>query len=113
MLIDVLLVAAGTLALVVAALSERLRHLPVSEPVLGLAVGVLLGPELLGLLTVPPLTEDSACLHIATRLLLAVSVMAVAPRYPAGRVRSAGARSCCCWRSSCRSWPWCPPGWPP
>jgi sodium/hydrogen antiporter len=47
-------VAAGLLALSVAELSERLRRLPVSEPVLGLAVGVLLGPELLGVLPVPP-----------------------------------------------------------
>ena len=88
MLIDVLLVAAGALALLVAALSERLRRLPVSEPVLALAVGVLLGPELLGLLTVPPLTEDTTWLHTVTRLLLAVSVMAVALRYPMRQARA-------------------------
>lgn len=87
MLIDVVLVAAGALGLVVAALSERLRRLPISEPVLALAAGVLLGPELLGVLDVPPLTEDSTWLHTATRLLLAISVMAVALRYPAGAAR--------------------------
>ncbi len=89
MLIDVVLVAAGALGLVVAALSGRVRRWPVSEPVLALALGVLLGPELLGVLTAPPLTEDTAWVHTATRLLLAISVMAVALRYP---VRDARAR---------------------
>ncbi|SNS18943.1 sodium/proton antiporter, CPA1 family [Geodermatophilus pulveris] len=88
MLIDVLLVVAGVLGLLVAALSERLRRLPVSEPVLGLAVGVLVGPELLGVLAPPPLTEDTTWLHTVTRLLLAVSVMAVALRYPVGQARA-------------------------
>ncbi len=87
MLIDVVLVAAGLLGLAVAALAERLRRLPVSEPVLALAAGVLLGPELLGVLDVPPLTEDSTWLHTATRLLLAISVMAVALRYPVSDAR--------------------------
>ncbi|MBN1093204.1 cation:proton antiporter [Blastococcus sp. TML/M2B] len=82
-----MLVAAGVLGLAVAALSDRLRRLPVSEPVLALAAGVLLGPELLGLLDVPPLTEDSTWLHTTTRLLLAISVMAVALRYPFGGAR--------------------------
>ncbi len=89
MLIDVVLVSAGVLGLVVAALSGRLRRWPVSEPVLALALGVVLGPELLGVLTHPPLTEDTTWLHTAARLLLAISVMAVALRYP---VRDARAR---------------------
>ncbi|WP_100498383.1 cation:proton antiporter domain-containing protein [Geodermatophilus chilensis] len=88
MLIDVLLLGAGVLALVVAALSGRLRRLPVSEPVLALGLGILLGPELLGVLTLPPLTEESAWLHTATRVLLAISVMAVALRYPFGDARA-------------------------
>jgi NhaP-type Na+/H+ or K+/H+ antiporter len=87
-LIDVLLLAAGVLALVVAALSGRLRRLPVSEPVFALALGILIGPELLGVLTLPPLTEESAWLHTATRVLLAISVMAVALRYPSGDARA-------------------------
>ena len=37
--IDVLLLAGGVLALVVAALSDRMRRLPVSEPLLGPARG--------------------------------------------------------------------------
>jgi len=86
--IDVLLVVAGVLGLAVAALSERLRRLPVSEPVLALVAGVLIGPEVLGFIQVAPLTEDSAWLHTTTRLLLAVSVMAVALRYPVSDART-------------------------
>jgi sodium/hydrogen antiporter len=87
-LVDVVLVAAGVLGLAVAALSQRLRRLPVSEPALGLALGVLLGPEVLGVLVVPPLTADSTWLHTASRLLLAISVMSVALRYPIRDARS-------------------------
>ncbi|WP_409330375.1 cation:proton antiporter [Trujillonella humicola] len=88
MLIDLLLTAAGALGIAVAALSGRLRRWPVSEPVLALAVGVVLGPALTGVLDVPPLTADSTWLHTAARLLLAVSVMSVALRYPVREVRA-------------------------
>jgi NhaP-type Na+/H+ or K+/H+ antiporter len=88
-LIDVVLASAGALGLAVAGLSGRLRRWPVSEPVLALAVGVLIGPEVLAAVDLPPLTGDSTWLHSATRLLLAISVMAVALRYP---LRAARAR---------------------
>lgn len=88
MTIDVVLAAAGVLALGVAALSERLRRMPVSEPLLALFAGVLLGPTVTGVLKLAPVTEDQAWLHTAARLLLAISVMSVALRYPLGQVRS-------------------------
>ena len=44
MTLDVLLIATGALGVLVAALSARIRRLPVSEPMLALVVGVLLGP---------------------------------------------------------------------
>lgn len=87
-MIDVLLLAAGALGLVVAALSERLRRLPLSEPVLALVAGVLLGPAVMGLLDLRPVTEDSTWLHPAARALLGISVMSVALRYPVGAARS-------------------------
>jgi NhaP-type Na+/H+ or K+/H+ antiporter len=86
--IDILLVGAGVLGLVVAALSERLRRLPLSEPVLALVAGVLLGPAVTGVLDLRPVTEDHTWLHSATRALLAISVMSVALRYPFGAARS-------------------------
>lgn len=87
-MIDVLLLTAGLLGLVVAALSERLRRLPVSEPVLALAAGVILGPAVTGVLDLRPFPEDPTWLHTAARILLAISVMSVALRYPFGAARA-------------------------
>ena len=85
--IDVLLVATGVLAVVVVALSRLIRSLPLSEPLVALLVGVVLGPQVTGALEVSPLTEEWKHLHEASRLLLALSVMAVALRYPSEAVR--------------------------
>jgi sodium/hydrogen antiporter len=86
MTIDVLLVAVGALALLVAALSAKLRRMPVSEPLLALVLGMVLGPQVTSLLELPVLTEDPHLFHDGTRILLAVSVMAVALRYPTRQV---------------------------
>ena len=88
MTIDVVLLAGGALALVVAALSERLRRMPLSEPVLALLAGVVLGPAVTGVLDLRPLTEDPTWMHSATRILLAISVMSIALRYPVSAARS-------------------------
>ncbi|MGY1724401.1 cation:proton antiporter domain-containing protein [Blastococcus sp. SYSU DS0533] len=88
MTVDVLLTAAGALALVAAAWSTTIRRFPVSEPLLALAIGVVLGPAALGVLPLPELLADHAWLHTAARLLLAVSVMSIALRYPFGTARS-------------------------
>jgi NhaP-type Na+/H+ or K+/H+ antiporter len=82
MTLDVLLSVVGLLGMVVAALSARIRRLPVSEPLLALLAGVLVGPQLLGWLPLSPITSDHETLHEASRILLSVSVMAVALRYP-------------------------------
>ena len=82
MSIDIVLATVGVLGVGVAALSAKMRRLPLSEPLLGLAAGVLLGPYVLDVLSLPPLTAEHGLLHEASRILLAVSVMAVALRYP-------------------------------
>ena len=87
MTLDVLLVAVGVLGVVVAALSARIRRLPFSEPMLALAAGIVAGPQLLDVLTLRSITESHASLHEGARVLLAISVMAVALRYPFGAVR--------------------------
>jgi sodium/hydrogen antiporter len=87
MTLDVMLAVVGALGVLVAALSARIRRLPVSEPLLGLLAGVLLGPAVLGALDLPPVTRDHATLHEVAELLLAVSVMGVALRYPFVDVR--------------------------
>jgi hypothetical protein len=52
--LDLVLVAVGTLGVIMAALSARIRRLPVSEPLLALTAGVLLGPEVLDTLVLEP-----------------------------------------------------------
>lgn len=88
MTLDVLLIAVGALGVLVAALSARIRRLPLSEPLLALVVGVLLGPEVFGALPLPPITAEHAVVHDATRVLLVISVIGVALRYPFGSVRA-------------------------
>lgn len=88
MALDLMLLVVGVLGAVIAALSSRIRLMPVSEPLLAVALGVVLGREVTGVLSLPTLLQDHALVHEASRLLLAVSVMAVALRYPSGEVRS-------------------------
>jgi NhaP-type Na+/H+ or K+/H+ antiporter len=85
--LDVLLSGIGVLGVLVAALSARIRTMPISEPLLGLAAGMVLGPAILGALTLAPLPQEHTLLHEASRVLLAVSVMGVALRYPLDDVR--------------------------
>jgi sodium/hydrogen antiporter len=87
MALDTVLTAVGVLGAVVAAMSTRLRLLPLSEPLIGLVVGVVLGSQVTGLLPLPTLLEEHTLVHETTRLLLAVSVMSVALRYPLADVR--------------------------
>jgi NhaP-type Na+/H+ or K+/H+ antiporter len=76
----------GSLAVALAALSSRIRHLPLSEPLLALLLGVLVGPQLLGLLDVPESTRSTLLTETA-RVLLAISLIGVALRYPVRRLR--------------------------
>jgi NhaP-type Na+/H+ or K+/H+ antiporter len=76
----------GSLAVVLAAVSGRMRELPLSEPLLALLLGALVGPQVLGLLDLSG-TERPALLEEGARLLLAVSLMGVALRYPVRRLR--------------------------
>jgi NhaP-type Na+/H+ or K+/H+ antiporter len=88
MTLDLLLAVTGCLGLGVAAMSSRLRRLPVTEPVFALLAGVLVGPAVLGWLDLPTLVEQHHALHEGTRVLLAISVMGVALRYPFREARS-------------------------
>ncbi|MEI7032744.1 cation:proton antiporter [Streptomyces pratensis] len=80
-MLDVLLALTGALALVVAALSRRIEQTPVSTPLLALLAGVAFGPVGLGAIDLPTAVEGHSGLHEASRVLLSVSVMAVALRY--------------------------------
>ncbi len=86
-MLDVLLVAVGLLGVLIAGLSARIRRLPFSEPMLAVALGIVAGPQVLDVLALRSLTEEHASVHEGARVLLAVSVMGVALRYPFGAVR--------------------------
>ena len=75
----------GGLAVALAALSRRIRDLPLSEPLLALLLGVAVGPEVLGLLEVAGGDRPVLLLEVA-RVLLAVSLIGVALRYPVRRL---------------------------
>jgi len=76
----------GSLAVALAALSSRIRDLPFSEPLLALLLGVLVGPQLLGLIEVSDSSRPTLFSELG-RVLLAVSLMGVALRYPVRRLR--------------------------
>lgn len=79
----------GGLAVAIAVGSAKLRQLPVSEPLLALIVGVLAGPAVLGLLDVPQELRSTLLLEVS-RALLAISLMAIALRYPVRDLQSLG-----------------------
>ena len=71
----------GTLAVLLAFVTNRVRELPLSEPLLALLLGVLVGPVALDLVDVAD--EHRAPLFLeASRALLAVALMGVALRFP-------------------------------
>lgn len=88
--VNIVLAVVGLLGVMVAAMSAKMRSLPVSEPLLGLVAGILLGPQVTGALAIPSLAVEQSVLHEASRILLAISVMAVALRYPFAAVRRHG-----------------------
>jgi sodium/hydrogen antiporter len=87
---DVVLAVVGLLGVMVATISAKMRTLPISEPLLGLIAGVALGTYGAGVLPFPTLIDEQSLLHEACRVLLAISVMAVALRYPFSEIRPHG-----------------------
>ena len=90
MKLDIGLAVVGLLGVLVAAISAKMRSLPISEPMLGLVAGIVLGPQVTGALAIPTLSANHSLLHEASRFLLAISVMAVALRYPFADIRRHG-----------------------
>ena len=80
-------VIAGTLGLAMALVSRRMRQLPISEPMLALGLGVVVGPVVLGLVDISEPVLVPLLLE-GTRLLLAGSVMAAALRFPTSSLRA-------------------------
>ncbi len=84
-MIDVVLLAAGTIALFVSVLLVRLERWSITPPFLGLVTGIVLGPQLLNAASIPP-GDDAHVMQLAARLLLAVALMGIALRYPIHRI---------------------------
>lgn len=84
-MIDVVLLAAGTVALIVGVLLVRLERWSITPPLLGLLTGIVLGPQLLNAASIPA-GDDARVMQLAARLLLAVALMGIALRYPIDRV---------------------------
>jgi NhaP-type Na+/H+ or K+/H+ antiporter len=76
----------GAIAVALALVSRRMRSLPVSEPLVALTAGVLLGPFVLGAVEVGEPVRDLVLLE-GSRLIVAVSVMGAALRFPAAGLR--------------------------
>ncbi|MEX2290429.1 MAG: cation:proton antiporter [Mycobacteriales bacterium] len=77
---------AGALSLLLVLFSASIRRLPFSGPLLALLLGVLAGPQVLDLVTVPETHRDLLLLE-ASRLMLAVSLIGVALRFPVSALR--------------------------
>lgn len=77
----------GAGGVLLALVSHKLPELPVTEPLLALLLGVVLGPQLLDVFELEPALRDPLLLEGA-RFLLAASVMTAALRYPAVELRS-------------------------
>ena len=84
--LDIVLFAAGLVAVIVAMLLRHLEQWSITPPLLGLLTGTVLGPQL-GDVLVLPAGEEVRIMHVAARLLLAVALMAIALRYPLNDAR--------------------------
>lgn len=76
----------GVLAVLLAFWSSAIRRTVLTEPLLALCLGILAGP-VLGLIDLPD-RLGAALMREASRALLAVSLMAVALRFPIGDYRA-------------------------
>lgn len=77
--LDIGLVVVGALGVAVVFGSRLLRSVPLSAPLLALVTGVAIGPEGLD---VASLDHDITILHGASEVAVAISLMAVALRFP-------------------------------
>lgn len=84
---DRALLILGALMLVLGLLSGWIRSSILSEPLIALLIGVGVGPEVTGILDLNRWGAQDQILEQATRLTLAISLMAVALRLPRGHVR--------------------------
>lgn len=88
MTFDIGLLVVGALGCGVVLASGVIRKLPLSEPLVALVVGAMLGPEALDVLD---LEHGLTVLHHVTEVGIAIALMAVALRFPFSTVRALSA----------------------
>jgi NhaP-type Na+/H+ or K+/H+ antiporter len=82
--LNIALAVVGSLVLVIGLFSEPIKRSLLSAPLIALAVGVLLGPAVFGMLDPSRWGKQEIILEEAARLTLAIALMGVALRLPAG-----------------------------
>jgi NhaP-type Na+/H+ or K+/H+ antiporter len=82
--LNLALLVVGGLILVIGLFSGLIRRSLLSEPLVALLIGILLGPYALGLLDVAGWGSQETILEQAARLTLAIGLMGVALRLPRG-----------------------------
>jgi sodium/hydrogen antiporter len=82
--LNIALVSAALVVIGLGLLSNAIKRSLLSEPLLALAAGVLIGPEVLGLLDLAASGHEHAILEQAARLTLAIGIMGIALRTPLG-----------------------------
>jgi NhaP-type Na+/H+ or K+/H+ antiporter len=90
MTVPLLFALVGGLAVALGVVSRPLRDLPLTEPLLALALGVLVGPGGLGLVSLAPAVGEET-LRLTAELAVAIAVMAAALRVNAEDLRGDGA----------------------
>ncbi len=79
MTLDAGLLAVGALGVFAVFASAAIRHLPLSEPLIAMLLGVFLGPQVLG---VADFGDGIELLHTVSEVIIAIALMAVALRFP-------------------------------
>jgi NhaP-type Na+/H+ or K+/H+ antiporter len=90
MTLPLLFALVGGLAVALGVVSRPLRDLPLTEPLLALVLGVLVGPGGLGLVSLAPAVGEET-LRLTAELAVAIAVMAAALRVSSEDLRGDGA----------------------
>lgn len=86
MTLPLLLALVGGLAVALGLVSRPLRDVPVTEPLVAIALGAVIGPGVLGLVSLDTATGEEA-LRLSAELAVAVAVMSAALRFSPGDIR--------------------------
>lgn len=86
MTLPLLLALVGGLAVALGLVSRPLRDVPLTEPLLALVLGAVIGPGVLGLVSLDTATGEEA-LRLSAEFAVAMAVMAAALRFSVGEVR--------------------------